>query len=116
MYDDQKRTIDFASNYFDPTLTNAVDGHCQIFLDVYPTNEFKNGYATSLPITFTVVIGTLFVFMAMIFAVYDRYVLVLLRYGNMLEAFFFLLFLSRQYSNHQVNNNLTDNIIIYLIC
>jgi hypothetical protein len=73
-YDNQKRIIDFASNYFDPSLASKIKGHCQYFLNVYPTDMFNDEYHTSLPIIFTVVIGVLFIFMAVIFAVYDRYV------------------------------------------
>jgi hypothetical protein len=73
-YDSQKRTIDFAGNYFDPSLASATDGHCQYFLDMYPTDMFNDHYYTLLPIIFTIVIGALFVFMAAIFAIYDRLV------------------------------------------
>jgi hypothetical protein len=73
-YDSQKRTIDFASSYFDPALTSAVDGHCQIFLDLYPSTIFNEQYTGPLPIIFTVVVASLFVFMAIMFAMYDRYV------------------------------------------
>jgi hypothetical protein len=70
-YDKQKKTIDFAENYYDPDLTSQVDGHCQIFLDVYPTKAFEEEYDSSLPIVFTMIIASLFAIMAVIFIVYD---------------------------------------------
>jgi hypothetical protein len=72
-FNSQRRTIDFASNYFDPALTGVVDGHCQIFLDVYPSSTFNEQYDSALPIVFTVIVALLFVFMALMFAMYDRY-------------------------------------------
>jgi hypothetical protein len=71
-YDGQRRTIDFATNYFDPALTTVVDGHCQIFLDIYPSKTFNETYESPLPIIFTIVVSFLFVSMAMIFFMYDR--------------------------------------------
>ena len=71
-FDKQGRTIDFAKNYFDPTLTAYVDGHCQIFLDIYPSKTFNEAYESPLPIIFTVLIVFLFASMAAIFATYDR--------------------------------------------
>ena len=73
-FDGQKRTIDFATNYFDPSLTATVDGHCQIFLDLYPSDTFNEAYESPLPIIFTVLIAVLFISMAAIFATYDRFV------------------------------------------
>jgi hypothetical protein len=72
-YDSQRRTLDFTVNYFDPALTKDVEGHCIVYLDVYPSALFKEPYDDSLPIVFTVVIALLFASMAAIFAMYDRY-------------------------------------------
>jgi hypothetical protein len=72
-FDRQRRTIDFTTNYFDPALTAYVDGHCQIFLDIYPSNTFNEAYESPLPIIFTALIVFLFISMAAIFATYDRY-------------------------------------------
>jgi hypothetical protein len=72
-FNSQRRTINFARNYFDPEATSQVDGHCQIFLDVYPSDEFVASYTDSIPIIFTVIVAMLFLIMAVIFAVYNRY-------------------------------------------
>jgi hypothetical protein len=72
-YNSQRRTLDFTVNYYDPALAKAVDGHCLIYLELYPSALFEDPYNDSLPTVFTVVIAFLFVSMAAIFAVYDRY-------------------------------------------
>ena len=72
-YNNHRRTINFTENYFDPDLTNTTEGHCQIFLDVYPSKEYVKPYENSIPAIFTTVIGSLFAVMAIIFSVYNRY-------------------------------------------
>jgi hypothetical protein len=70
-----RRTIDFAENYFDPNMTSTVEGHCQIFLDVYPSGTYVSPYESSIPVIFTVIVASLFLIMAMFFIVYNGYVL-----------------------------------------
>jgi hypothetical protein len=72
-FNSYKRTIDFTENYFDPELTLSVEGHCLIFLDVYPSVTYADPYENSIPATFTIVIASLFVLMAIIFGVYNKY-------------------------------------------
>jgi class 3 adenylate cyclase len=70
-FDDQKRVVDLNENYFDPDLTGSINGHCVFFLDVYSSRVFEERYHSNLPIVFTVIIATLFAFMAAIFIIYD---------------------------------------------
>jgi hypothetical protein len=72
-FNSYRRTIDFAENYFDPNLTSTVEGHCQIFLDVYPSISYVDPYISSIPVVFTIVVASLFVIMAVFFIVYNRY-------------------------------------------
>jgi class 3 adenylate cyclase len=69
-----RRTIDFSENYFDPELTSSTEGHCEIILDAYPSNEYVEPFKNFIPAIFTIVIASLFVIMAIIFAVYNRFV------------------------------------------
>jgi len=67
-----RRTIDFADNYFDPELLSGVEGHCQVFLDVYPSTLFQESFESSnLAVIFSVSVAALFVLMAVIFMIYD---------------------------------------------
>ena len=52
----------------------SVDGHCQFFLDVYPSAKFEEDYESLLPVVFTIIISFLFTIMAGIFVMYDRFV------------------------------------------
>ena len=74
-FNDLRRTIDFSENYLNATLTSTIEGHCQIFVEVYPSTTFNESYDTNIPIIFPVIIAFLFVAMATIFAFYDKYVL-----------------------------------------
>lgn len=67
-------TLDFAENYFDPDLTSDVEGHCQVFLDVYPSSKFEESYESNIPAIFTAVVGVLFCVMAAAFFLYDWFV------------------------------------------
>ena len=73
-YNEYRRTIDFSENYFNPELTSSTQGHCQVILDVYPSNAFVAPYENVIPAVFTTVIAALFIIMAVIFAVYNRFV------------------------------------------
>jgi hypothetical protein len=73
-YDSWTKSIDFSSNYFDPQLTSTQQGHCQIFLDLYPTGDFVKDYNSSLPFIFSSIVAVLFIILALLFALYDKYV------------------------------------------
>jgi hypothetical protein len=70
-YDENVRIVDFSDFYFDPNLTSTQGGHCQIFLDLYPSHAFKTAYASSLSTVFSVTVAVLFVAMTLIFIFYD---------------------------------------------
>jgi len=71
-FDGHRKTIDFADNYYDPELLSGVEGHCQVFLDVYPSTLFQESFASSnLAVILSVSVAALFVLMAFIFTVYD---------------------------------------------
>jgi hypothetical protein len=71
-FDHLKLTIDFSENYLNASLTSTVEGHCQIFVDVYPSERFNTAYDNYIPIIFPVIIACLFVMMAAIFGMYDK--------------------------------------------
>jgi hypothetical protein len=48
-----------------------VSGDCLYTLDVYPTSEFEGAYLTSEPVFYSVIVGLVFVFTALVFLVYD---------------------------------------------
>ena len=73
-YDDQKVTVDFSDNYFDPNLTSSVPGHCQIFLDLYPSETFEESYASNVPVMFSIAVAVLFLIQAFFFLAYDQIV------------------------------------------
>lgn len=73
-FDSQAVSLDFTENYFDPTLTSEIDGHCQVFLDVYPTKAFEESYQSNLSVAFSFVVAGLFVIMAVAFFIYDWFV------------------------------------------
>lgn len=72
-FNSYRRTIDFAENYFDPNMTSTVEGHCQIFLDIYPSETYVSPYESSIPVIFTVIVASLFLIMAVFFIVYNGY-------------------------------------------
>jgi hypothetical protein len=77
-YDDMKKSTSFA------LIHNIADGtryglpldqdHCNILLDVYPSNAFYEIYSTNTPIVITFSVAIIFVFTAFMFLVYDRLV------------------------------------------
>ncbi|CAB9499730.1 Receptor-type guanylate cyclase gcy [Seminavis robusta] len=52
----------------------TTPGHCQYTMFVYPTDEFKDGYTTALPVMFAVVVACTFSFVAIVFFIYDCFV------------------------------------------
>ena len=73
-FDSQKRTINISDNYVDPALASKIGGHCQIYLDVYSSQDFVAAYNSNLPVIFAVTVAVLFLIMAVVFFVYDRFV------------------------------------------
>jgi hypothetical protein len=73
-YENEKVTVDLAESYPDPDLARQTPGHCLIFLDVYPSDEFYQEYFSILPLTIALTIACLFVIVAVIFGFYDRFV------------------------------------------
>mgnify|MGYP005847545603 CR=1 FL=1 len=67
----QGKVIDFANFYFDPNLTSTQEGHCQIFLNVYPSDTFVDAYNSNLSKSFAIMVAALFIIMALIFMLYD---------------------------------------------
>ncbi|EEC43180.1 predicted protein [Phaeodactylum tricornutum CCAP 1055/1] len=60
--------------YRDPELAANTDGHCRYSLHIYPSQQFAQGYKSSLPIVFTSLVAATFFLMALTFLVYDRFV------------------------------------------
>jgi hypothetical protein len=56
-------------------MTSTVEGHCQIFLDIYPSETYVSPYENSIPVIFTVIVALLFLIMAVFFVVYNGYAL-----------------------------------------
>jgi len=52
----------------------AVSGTCTYLLDLYPNQQLRNAYETSIPALFTGLIVAIFFFMAFSFIMYDRFV------------------------------------------
>jgi hypothetical protein len=73
-YENDRVTVDLAESYPDPDLARQTPGHCLIFLDVYPSDEFYQEYFSVLPLAVSMTIACLFVLMAVIFGFYDRFV------------------------------------------
>ena len=91
-FDDQEYKISFADFLGNPSeyiregnITNATalkeeaaaqgDGNLQYWFLIYPSQELQSAYKTNLPEIFTAVVAFIFVFMALTFFVYDRFVI-----------------------------------------
>ena len=61
-------------NYNNQEMFNSVDGHCQYYVEVYPSTTFQEKYNSNLPVILTVVVAILFFIMAGIFFMYDSLV------------------------------------------
>lgn len=68
---DNMKTITLTNNYSHEDANITMDGHCMMYVDVYPTDTFDESYESNLPIILTVVVALLFVAMACIFFMYD---------------------------------------------
>jgi hypothetical protein len=73
-YDSDRVTVDLAESYPDPDVARSATGHCLIFLDVYPSDEFHQAYNSALPIALAIGVAGLFLMMAAIFGFYDNFV------------------------------------------
>lgn len=68
------RSYDSVKNIADGTSLGlpVEKDFCDMVLTVYPSNQFKALFVTSLPIIMTVAVALVFVFTALMFVVYDR--------------------------------------------
>lgn len=73
-YDAQKVVVDLAENYPDQDLLKNTQGHCYVFLDVYPSDTFNEAYASNVALIFAVVAAGVFAFKNALFGLYDLYV------------------------------------------
>lgn len=75
VYDGMRHTVDFADMYNDSFEASQVEGHCLIYLDIYPSTIFYETFnASNIAMTFSVVVAALFFLMAGVFLLYDRMV------------------------------------------
>jgi Adenylate and Guanylate cyclase catalytic domain len=74
-YDKAKISFEFDENYLSSSdILRGIEGHCYVFVDLYPTDTYEESVKSPIPIILSCVIGAIFVGTILVFLFYDSMV------------------------------------------